>query len=89
VRVQDGECSVRPGFAERADVRYTADARVWCGVALGLASAREAFAAGRLRKEGGREAMDRYFHQVSRGRRAKPSRARRPAGTRPAQRSTP
>ena len=47
VRVHDGECSVRPGFAERADVRYTADARVWCGVALGLegrlAEAAEAF----------------------------------------------
>src|SRR5262245_12491391 len=36
VRIEDGACSVRPGFAERADVRYTADARVWCAVALGL-----------------------------------------------------
>jgi len=91
VRVQDGECSVRPGFAERADVRYTADARVWCGVALGLSSGREAHAAGRLQKEGSRDAMDRYFHQVSRGRRAKArpqSRTGRPAGTRPAPRST-
>lgn len=91
VRVHDGECSVRPGFAERADVRYTADARVWCGVALGLTSAREAHAAGTLQKEGGRDAMDRYFHQVSRGRRARPrpqSRTGRPTGTRPAPRST-
>jgi DNA-binding HxlR family transcriptional regulator len=89
VRVQDGECNVHPGFAERADVRYTADARVWCGVALGLTSAREAHAAGRLQKEGGRDAMDRYFHQVSRGRRAKARpqpRSGRPT-TRPAPRS--
>jgi DNA-binding HxlR family transcriptional regulator len=92
VRVHDGTCTVQPGFAERADVRYTAEARVWCGVALGLVSAREAFAAGRLRKEGGREKMDDYFHQVSRGRRTKPrpqARERRPVGARTAQRSTP
>jgi DNA-binding HxlR family transcriptional regulator len=91
VRVRDGECTVRPGFAERADVRYTAEARVWCGVALGLLPAKEAYAAGRLVKEGSREAMDRYFHQVSRGRRAKPSpetRATGSAGARSAQRST-
>jgi DNA-binding HxlR family transcriptional regulator len=89
VRVHHGECTVQPGFAERADVRYTADARVWCGVALGLVSAREAFAAGRLVKEGGQQAMDRYFHQVSRGRRAKTreARTRRPATARSAQRS--
>ena len=72
VRVHDGACSVSPGFAERADVRYTADARVWCGVALGLLSAREAYDSGRLVKEGGQQAMDHYFHQVSRGRRAQP-----------------
>jgi DNA-binding HxlR family transcriptional regulator len=91
VRVQDGECTVRPGFAEGASVRYTADARVWCGVALGLIPAKDAYAAGQLVKEGGREAMDRYFHQVSRGRRTKPRpqpRARRSSGTRPAPRST-
>ncbi len=91
VRVHDGECTVRPGFAERADVRYTADARVWCGVALGLVPAKDAYAAGRLVKEGGREAMDRYFHQVSRGQRGKPrseTRATRSAGARPAPRST-
>ena len=87
VRVHDGECTVRPGFAERADVRYTADARVWCGVALGLRSARDAHSAGHLRKEGGRDAMDRYFHQVSRGKRAKP-RAGRPAVTRPPRSTT-
>jgi DNA-binding HxlR family transcriptional regulator len=90
VRVHDGECSVQPGFAERADVRYTADARVWCGVALGLVNARDAYAAGRLVKEGGQQAMDHYFHQVSRGRRARPRtpRATRQAA-RPVQRSNP
>jgi len=64
VRIHDGACSVRPGFAERADVRYTADARVWCGIALGLLSAREVYRQGRLSKEGTRHALDHYFHQV-------------------------
>src|SRR5262245_57408099 len=64
VRIHDGSCSVRPGFAERADVRYTADARVWCGVALGLRSARDAHRQGLLSKEGSRHALDHYFHQV-------------------------
>ena len=64
VHIQDGACSVRPGFAERAHVRYTADARVWCGVALGLVSARDMHRQGLLSKEGGREALDHYFHQV-------------------------
>lgn len=66
VRVHDGVCEVAPGFSERADVRYTADARIWCGVALGLVAARDVHASGQLVKEGGREAMDRFFHQVSR-----------------------
>jgi DNA-binding HxlR family transcriptional regulator len=66
VRVHDGICEVASSFSERADVRYTADARIWCGVALGLVDAREVFAKGLLVKEGGREAMDRFFHQVSR-----------------------
>jgi DNA-binding HxlR family transcriptional regulator len=91
VRVHDGACSVQPGFAERADVRYTAEARIWCGVALGLIDARSAFESGRLVKEGGPQAMDRYFHQVSRERRARPRPQPRPArreGARPAPRST-
>jgi DNA-binding HxlR family transcriptional regulator len=66
VRIHDGACEVASGFAERADVRYTASARTWCGVALGLIDARKAHADGLFAKEGGREAMDRYFHQVSR-----------------------
>jgi DNA-binding HxlR family transcriptional regulator len=65
VRIHDGSCSVTPGFAEGAAVRYTADARVWCSVALGLVDAREIFERGLMSKEGSREAMDFYFHQVS------------------------
>ena len=65
VRLRDGQCEVTPGFAERADVRYTADASFWCGIALGLVDAGDAFRRGLLTKEGGRDAMDHYFHQVS------------------------
>jgi DNA-binding HxlR family transcriptional regulator len=64
VRVHDGVCTVKPGFAGRADVRYTADADIWCGVALGRLDARDVFRRGLLAKEGGRWAMDHYFHQV-------------------------
>jgi DNA-binding HxlR family transcriptional regulator len=64
VRIHDGACTVHPGFAERADVRYTADARVWCGVALGLLSARDVYRQGQMSKEGGRHALDHFFHQV-------------------------
>ncbi len=71
VRVADGTCDVRRGFAARSDVRYTADARVWCAVALGIADAREMVERGLLTKEGGRQAMDRYFHQISRAVRAR------------------
>ena len=65
VRVHDGRCDVEPGFAARADVRYTAEARHWCSLALGLARGRDLFEQGLLAKEGGREAMDHYFHQVA------------------------
>ena len=60
-------------------------------VLVGLLDAREAYSSGRLVKEGGPEAMDRYFHQVSRERRARPKsapRAPRREGARPAPRST-
>jgi DNA-binding HxlR family transcriptional regulator len=66
IHIHDGVCEVHPGFAEGADVRYTAQARVWCGVALGLIDAHDAYKRGLLAKEGGRVAMDHYFHQVSR-----------------------
>jgi len=72
VHVQDGVCDVRSGFSQRADVRYTADAQVWCGVALGLIDARDLYQRGLLRKEGGLEAMDHYFHQVAPEGRARP-----------------
>jgi DNA-binding HxlR family transcriptional regulator len=66
VRIQRGTCAVREGFAERADVRYTADTRVWCGVALGLVDPRDAYKRGLLTKDGGRDALDHYFHQLAR-----------------------
>jgi DNA-binding HxlR family transcriptional regulator len=66
VHIQNGTCTVREGFAERADVRYTADARVWCGVALGIADARAVHRGGLMSKDGGREALDFYFHQIGR-----------------------
>jgi DNA-binding HxlR family transcriptional regulator len=65
VRIQDGACTVSTGFAEHADVRYTADARVWCAVALGIEDAREVYRRGLMTKDGSHEAMDRYFYQVS------------------------
>jgi hypothetical protein len=55
-----------PDFARRADVRYTADAKAWCGVALGLTDARDLLKAGLMTKEGADIAMDHYFHQISR-----------------------
>lgn len=68
VEIDRGQCSVRPGFAERADVRYTAEARIWCGVALGLLDGRDAVKRGLMTKEGSSQAMDHYFHQIpSRG----------------------
>ncbi len=66
VHIADGSCTVRQGFAEHADVRYTADARVWCAIALGIADASQARHDGLLAKDGGREAMDHYFIQIAR-----------------------
>ena len=65
VRIEDGACHVEPGFADRAEVRYTADARVWCGVALGFLDARDAIRRGLMTKDGARAALDHYFHQVA------------------------
>ncbi len=67
VRIQDGACTVRREFAERADVRYTAEARVWCEVALGLSDAHDVYRKGLMTKDGGREALDYFFHQIHRG----------------------
>jgi DNA-binding HxlR family transcriptional regulator len=65
VFIEDGTCRVEEGFAERADVRYTADARVWCGVALGFVDGRDAIKRGKMTKDGARDALDHYFHQVA------------------------
>jgi len=67
VEIDDGTCSVRPEFAAGADVRYTATARDWCGVALGLIDGKQAVREGLLHKEGGPQAMDEFFFQVARG----------------------
>jgi DNA-binding HxlR family transcriptional regulator len=67
VAIRGGHCEIRPDFAERADVRYTADARLWCAVALGVLDARDAVKRGLMTKDGADEAMDHYFHQLSRG----------------------
>jgi hypothetical protein len=66
VHIRKGGCSVSRGFAEVADVRYTAEARHWCAVALGLLDARDAVKRGLLTKDGGRDALDHYFHQIPR-----------------------
>jgi DNA-binding HxlR family transcriptional regulator len=65
VEINSGRCEVRPGFAEGADVRYTATAPDWCAVALGVLDAKEAVRSGRLHKEGGPQAMDEFFHQIA------------------------
>ncbi len=66
VRIEGGQCEVVQGFAERADVRYTADAKVWCMMALGLSEARDLFKRGLVTKDGDAAAMDHFFHQVYR-----------------------
>lgn len=82
VRIEDGACRVTEGFAEHADVRYTADARVWCGVALGFVDGRDAIKRGLMTKDGGRDAMDHYFHQVAKLQVANPQ-AADPTGSPP------
>lgn len=64
VEIEDGVCRVREGFADRADVRYTADAADWCAMAIGLADARDAVASGRLKKDGSGGSMAWYFYQM-------------------------
>ncbi len=76
VRIRDGACSVQRGFAELADVRYTTEARVWCAMALGLADPRDLYKRGLITKDGGREALDHYFHQIARSGREAGARAR-------------
>jgi len=63
VRIENGECSVEEGFADHADVRYTADARDWTLLALGLMDDRKAHEQGRLIKDGSGGSMAWYFYQ--------------------------
>jgi DNA-binding HxlR family transcriptional regulator len=63
VEIAEGACRVREGYAERADVRYTADAREWCRLALGLLDDREAVRSGTLKKDGVGGSLAWYFHQ--------------------------
>ena len=65
VEIEDGRCSVREGFAEHADVHYTADARDWVAVALGRLDDREAYASGRLIKDGSGGSIAWYFYQIA------------------------
>jgi hypothetical protein len=74
VAIENGHCDVRTGFAEHADVRYTADSRVWCAMALGLADARDLVKRGLVVKDGGAAAMDHYFYQIDRSRAESPER---------------
>jgi DNA-binding HxlR family transcriptional regulator len=67
VAIRDGSCDISNDFADHADVRYTADARIWCAVALGLYDARDAVKNGEMTKDGADHAMDHYFQQLSRG----------------------
>ena len=64
VRVRDGEATVEAGFVPGAEVRYTADAQVWCAVALGLVDARDTVKRGLMTKEGGRQSLAWFFHQI-------------------------
>ena len=64
--IHDGGCDIHAGFADRAEVRYTADAKVWCAMALGLADARDLVKRGLVTKDGSPAAMDHFFHQISR-----------------------
>ncbi len=66
VHIENSQCEVRQGFAEHAEVRYTANSEVWCSMALGLADARDLVRRGLVTKDGGPAAMDHYFHQIDR-----------------------
>ncbi len=63
ISIQDGACRVREGFADHADVRYTADAMDWCRLVFGRMNDREAFQSGRLKKDGEGRSLAWFFHQ--------------------------
>ena len=54
---------VHEGFADHAQVRYTADARDWTRLAIGLMDDRKAFREGRLIKDGQGGSIAWYFYQ--------------------------
>jgi DNA-binding HxlR family transcriptional regulator len=64
IEIDDGTCTVREGFAEHADIRYTADARDWTLLAIGLWDDRKAVAEGRLIKDGEGGSIAWYFQQA-------------------------
>jgi len=61
--IDDGHCTVEEGFADTADVHYTADARDWTLLALGIADDRVAYEQGRLTKDGSGGSIAWYFNQ--------------------------
>lgn len=63
VEIDDGDCRVAEGFAEHADVRYTADAHEWCLLAIGVNDDRAAVRTGVLTKDGLGGSMAWYFYQ--------------------------
>lgn len=63
IEIDDGTCQVHEGYAMRAQVRYTADARDWTLLAIGLMDDREAASDGRLTKDGQGGSIAWYFHQ--------------------------
>ena len=69
VEIDDGDCRVAEGFAERADVRYTADAHDWCLLAIGVSDDREAVRQGRLVKDGSGGSIAWCFYQPAKHRR--------------------
>ncbi|MCZ6571436.1 MAG: winged helix-turn-helix transcriptional regulator [Deltaproteobacteria bacterium] len=69
ITIDDGSCSVEEGFADHADVRYTADARDWTSLALGFTDDRKAYEQGRLIKDGVGGSMAWYFYQPANPRR--------------------
>ena len=71
VEIDDGDCRVAEGFAERADVRYTADAHEWCLLAIGVSDDREAVRKGNLTKDGSGGSIAWYFYQPAKHRRDK------------------
>ena len=81
VRIARCACTIREGFAEHADVRYTAEAPVWCAVALGIVDANQIYRDGLMTKDGGREAMDYFFYQIARGPAPKTPPQRKPQKT--------